>query len=435
MIFIFLTEHNYNMAGVAAKILKTKVGQNIAKGVVSNVLNSESGKNVLNSETGKRLLSNENEALSQVVGKTLAQIIQEVGNDGLNLTGRAVYHTADNVVPRIGETVGRVASELTTKTGNVMSKTADIAGDVTGKAVDTATGAISKTVDKATGAISQTADTATSAVSHVATGTGMGFLTVLKGIVTGLTALFILAMIVLLIVWLAGGTIFGKSLKEPPAKTRDDYTVDTGLSEVGFDKSKEEKYKGPLGLFIYVWDSLMETMNEGLMPLFNVYSDLTVGTMASWNMSMFGKMNVDDIPEDKKSIRSDFKEGRCNDVDNVTGANSNQCISSVKSNKITWRLNSIDQKDNRRLPPDMRKEDMTSITVEFKPHESGLYIPDCSSSYYTKLGKNAKTNILENAGMNSDKTGFRCKIVKQSPLFKGFSGNKQLRNYNRVDSY
>lgn len=423
------------MAGVAAKILKTKVGKNIAKGLVSNVLNSESGKKVLNSESGKKLLNNENGALSQVIGDTLSKIVKEVGNDALNVSGRAVYHTADNVVPRLAETAGRVASKAMDTSGSVISKTADIAGDVTGKAVDKTTGAISQGVDKTTGAISQGVDTATSAMSHVTTGTGMTFLEVLKAFLNVLSAVLILVVIVLLILWLAGVPIFGKSLKKPSSKTKDDYTVDTGLSGVGFDKSKEEKYKGPLGLFIYVWDSLMETMNEALMPLFNMYSDLTVGTMASWNMSLFGKMNVDDIPEDKKSIRSDFKEGRCNDVDNVTGANSNQCISSVKSNKITWRLNSTDQKDNRRLPPEMRKDDMSSITVEFKPHESGLYIPDCSSSYYTKLGKNAKTNILENAGMNSDKTGFRCRIVKQSPLFKGFSGNKQLRNYNRVDSY
>ena len=407
------------MASVASKILTSKAGQTMAKNVATKKLEQ----------------FQENSSLSTVLGHTLSNILNDVGNETLDLSSRALYHTTHNVGPRIAETAGRVASKAIDTTGDVLSKTTDKATGAISQGVDKTTGAISQGVDKTTGAISQVADTASSAVSQVATGTGVTFLEVLKAFLNVISAVLILVMIVVLILWLVGVPVFGKSLKKSSSKTKDNYTVDTGISGVNLDDTNTEKYEGPLGLFIYMWDALVETVSDIFTPFYNMYSDLTVGTMASYNMSFFGKMDVNDISDDKKSIRNDYKEGRCNDVDNITGANPNQCISNLKSNKITWRLNSTDQIDNRKLPPELRRKDMSSITIDFKQHESGLYIPDCSSSYYTEQGRNAKTNILKNAGMNSDKTGFRCKIVQQSPIFKGFSGNKPLSNYNRVDSY
>jgi hypothetical protein len=159
--------------------------------------------------------------------------------------------------------------------------------------------------------------------------------------------------------------------------------------------------------------------NENENDFFKYYYDYfgNTGNKFLSNIStIFGSFEPQEYITREKTI-----EGRCDEIDNVTY--NNTCISSIKKENLLWNLNGQSD-DYTKLPPELKDINKEQIEIPFKKHSSGVYIPDCSHSIYSKTKK--KTNLLRTINNNT------CSYNITSPyIVKGikFNDGPNIGNY------
>lgn len=136
---------------------------------------------------------------------------------------------------------------------------------------------------------------------------------------------------------------------------------------------------------------------------FNFLSEMTAG----YSLRIFGDENVENIKDNNKSERN-ILNGRCNDINNITSKDNLNCIKNIKIDNLKWDIDKKNELlDYNKLPDKLKNKDKESISIPFKLHDTGIYLPDCNNSYYKNTGN--KTNLLENEYMKNEKM-LVCKL-------------------------
>lgn len=136
---------------------------------------------------------------------------------------------------------------------------------------------------------------------------------------------------------------------------------------------------------------------------FNFLSEMTSG----YSLRIFGDEKVENIKDNNKSERN-ILNGRCNDIDNITSKDNLNCIKNIKIDNLKWEIDKKNELlDYNKLPDKLKNKDKESISIPFKLHDTGIYLPDCNNSYYKNTGN--KTNLLENEYMKNEKM-LVCKL-------------------------